>query len=68
MWSPESRCAKAAPDTAALSASVAPPVKITSEGEHPRIAATVSRASSRAAWLVCEMEYTPEALPNCSEK
>ena len=63
---PAGRAASATPRTARLSASVPPPVKITSLGRAPSRPATAERASSRAALAAWPNAWMLEAFPKRS--
>ncbi len=58
--------ASAAPSTAVLSASVPPPVKMTSPGAQPSRPATTSRASSTAVLASRARRCEPDGLAKCS--
>ncbi len=57
-----------APNTAALSASVPPPVNTTSPGRQPIAAATTSRASSTLRRASRAKRCDPDGLANRSER
>jgi hypothetical protein len=68
MWSPTCARAKNAPLTARLFASLPPLVKTTSSDSAPSIAATLPRASSKAAFAGALAQWLLDGLPKAPSR